>query len=37
LVSYAPALAPAPLPRCPIVPGTVAGRSGNLAVQGQST
>jgi len=36
LGSYARTLDPARLPRCPIVSGTVAGRSGNLAVQGQS-
>jgi peptidoglycan/xylan/chitin deacetylase (PgdA/CDA1 family) len=36
LGSYARALDPARLPRCPIVSGTVAGRSGTLAVQGQS-
>ena len=35
LGSYARALDPARLPRCAIVPGTVAGRSGTLAVQGQ--
>jgi undecaprenyl phosphate-alpha-L-ara4FN deformylase len=37
LGTYAQALELERLPRCPIVPGTVAGRSGNLAVQGQST
>ena len=34
LGSYARTLDPARLPRCPIVSGTVAGRSGTLAVQG---
>ena len=37
LGSYAQTLELERLPRCPIVPGTVAGRSGNLAIQGQST
>ncbi|HEY2035467.1 MAG TPA: polysaccharide deacetylase family protein [Steroidobacteraceae bacterium] len=32
--SYAQTLDPVRLPRCPIVSGTVAGRSGTLAVQG---
>jgi hypothetical protein len=32
--SYARTLDPVRLPRCPIVSGTVAGRSGTLAVQG---
>ena len=36
LGSYARTLDPARLPRCPIVPGTVEGRSGSLAVQGPS-
>lgn len=36
LGSYAQTLDPARLPRCPIVSGTVAGRSGTLAVQGQT-
>lgn len=36
LGSYARALDPSRLPRCAIVPGTVAGRSGTLAVQGRS-
>ena len=35
LASYAQTLDPAQLPRCPIVSGTVAGRSGTLAVQGR--
>lgn len=35
LASYAQALEVSRLPRCPIEPGTVAGRSGTLAVQGQ--
>jgi undecaprenyl phosphate-alpha-L-ara4FN deformylase len=34
LGTYARTLNPALLPRCPIVSGTVPGRSGNLAVQG---
>ena len=34
LRSYAQSLDPARLPRCAVVPGTVAGRSGTLAVQG---
>lgn len=34
LGTYAQSLDPAQLPRCPIVPGTVEGRSGTLAVQG---
>jgi undecaprenyl phosphate-alpha-L-ara4FN deformylase len=36
LAAYAQALARSPLPRCPILCGTVAGRSGTLAVQGPS-
>src|SRR5690242_14422354 len=36
LGSYAQALDPWRLPRCAIVSGTVPGRSGSLAVQGQS-
>jgi peptidoglycan/xylan/chitin deacetylase (PgdA/CDA1 family) len=36
LQSYARTLDPAALPRCPIVAGTVEGRSGSLAVQGES-
>ena len=36
LSSYAQTLERSRLPRCPIVSGTVAGRSGSLAVQGQS-
>lgn len=36
LQSYAQTLERSQLPRCPIVSGTVAGRSGSLAVQGQS-
>jgi undecaprenyl phosphate-alpha-L-ara4FN deformylase len=36
LASYARALDSSRLPRCGIVPGTVDGRSGTLAVQGQS-
>ncbi|HTX05478.1 MAG TPA: polysaccharide deacetylase family protein [Steroidobacteraceae bacterium] len=36
LGAYARSLDPARLPRCPIVSGTVAGRSGTLAIQGQS-
>ena len=36
LNSYAQALDPSRLPRCRIVSGTVEGRSGTLAVQGQS-
>lgn len=35
LRSYAQSLDPARLPRCAIVSGTVAGRSGTLAVQGR--
>ena len=35
LASYAQTLDPAQLPRCRIVSGTVAGRSGTLAVQGR--
>jgi undecaprenyl phosphate-alpha-L-ara4FN deformylase len=34
LRAYAARLDPARLPRCPIIAGTVAGRSGTLAVQG---
>jgi undecaprenyl phosphate-alpha-L-ara4FN deformylase len=37
LASYAQTLEASRLPRCGIVPGTVAGRSGTLAVQGIST
>lgn len=37
LGSCARGLDPSRLPRCPIVSGTVAGRSGTLAVQGQRT
>jgi undecaprenyl phosphate-alpha-L-ara4FN deformylase len=36
LGAYARSLDPARLPRCPIVSGTVPGRSGTLAIQGQS-
>jgi undecaprenyl phosphate-alpha-L-ara4FN deformylase len=36
LGSYARSLEVSQLPRCPIVSGTVEGRSGSLAVQGQS-
>jgi len=36
LGSYAQSLDLPRLPRCPIVSGTVAGRSGTLAIQGQS-
>jgi undecaprenyl phosphate-alpha-L-ara4FN deformylase len=36
LGTYARGLDPARLPRCPIVAGTVAGRSGSLALQGPS-
>jgi undecaprenyl phosphate-alpha-L-ara4FN deformylase len=36
LGTYAQSLDPARLPRCPIVSGTVAGRSGTLAFQGGS-
>jgi hypothetical protein len=35
LASYAQSLEAARLPRCEILSGTVAGRSGTLAVQGQ--
>ncbi|MFZ0499891.1 MAG: hypothetical protein WAU49_19550 [Steroidobacteraceae bacterium] len=35
LASYSQALQPSRLPRCEILSGTVAGRSGTLAVQGQ--
>jgi peptidoglycan/xylan/chitin deacetylase (PgdA/CDA1 family) len=36
LRSYAAALDPSRLPRCPLVSGTVEGRSGTLAMQGQA-
>jgi undecaprenyl phosphate-alpha-L-ara4FN deformylase len=36
LASYARTLDSSRLPRCPLVSGTVAGRSGTLALQGQS-
>jgi undecaprenyl phosphate-alpha-L-ara4FN deformylase len=36
LAAYARRLDSSRLPRCPLVSGTVDGRSGTLAVQGQS-